>query len=49
MKESEIRNQDILDQYLSIVEADVKKLFDKGRFESVPCPACGGGRTHRGV
>lgn len=41
MKESEIRNQDVLDQYLAMVEADVKKLFDRSKFELVSCPACG--------
>ncbi len=41
MKESEIRNQDVLDQYLKLVEEDVKKLFDNTKFESIACPACG--------
>lgn len=42
MKESEIRNQDTLDQYLALVDADVKKMFDRSKFESVRCPSCGG-------
>lgn len=41
MKESEIRNQDVLDQYLAMVEEDVKQLFDRSKFELVSCPACG--------
>ncbi len=41
MKESDIRNQKVLDQYLAMVDADVKKLFDKEKFETIPCPACG--------
>ena len=41
MKESDIRNQEVLEEYLALVEADVKKLFRREEFEKVPCPACG--------
>ena len=41
MKESEIRNQEVLDKYLAMVEADVRKLFKKEEFETILCPACG--------
>lgn len=46
MKESEIRNQDVLDQYLAMVEADVKKFFDPSQFETISCPACGKSTFH---
>lgn len=41
MKESEIRNQEVLDKYLAMVEEDVKKLFDCNKFETISCPICG--------
>ncbi len=41
MKESDIRNQAVLDKYLAMVEEDVKKLFNRDIFERVPCPLCG--------
>lgn len=41
MKESDIRSQEVLDQYLKLVEEDVKKQFDRSQFECVTCPACG--------
>ena len=41
MKESDIRNQEVLDKYLAMVEEDVKKLFNRDKFEKVPCPLCG--------
>ncbi len=41
MKESDIRNQEVLDKYLAMVEEDVKKLFDRDKFEDIPCPLCG--------
>ncbi len=43
MKESDIRNQQVLDNYLRLVEEDVKKLFDRSKFETIPCPMCGSG------
>lgn len=42
MKESEIRNRDILDEYLKLVEKDVKHFFAPRLFISVNCPACHG-------
>ena len=42
MKESEIRNRDVLDRYLKLVEKDVKHFFDPRSFISVSCPACHG-------
>ena len=44
MKESDIRDNKVLEKYLDMVEADVEKLFDKEKFEITTCPACGGGR-----
>ena len=40
VKESEIRNQEVLDKYLAMVEEDVVKLFDRNKFEKIPCPIC---------
>ncbi|MBF0465910.1 MAG: class I SAM-dependent methyltransferase [Nitrospirae bacterium] len=40
MKEEEIRSQDALKQYLTLVEADVKDFFDFASFIFIPCPAC---------
>lgn len=42
MKESDIRNQKVLDRYLELVQADVKKLFRTHNFETVLCPLCNG-------
>ena len=42
MKESEIRSRDVLDEYLKLVEKDVKHFFDPKSFISVNCPACHG-------
>lgn len=41
MKETEIRNPHLLDRYVELVQEDVKRLFDSGKFVSVSCPACG--------
>ena len=41
MKESDIRNQIILDEYIELVEKDTKKLFDLNKFIQISCPACG--------
>ena len=40
MKESEIRNRGVLDEYLKLVEDDVKHFFQPGSFISAGCPAC---------
>lgn len=40
MKESDIRDTAILDEYLAMVEKDVCDLFDFTSFEDVRCPAC---------
>lgn len=42
MKEEEIRNTDVLNEYLKLVEKDVKDLFDFRASITVSCPACGG-------
>ncbi len=41
MKESDIRNQEVLNKYLDMVKQDVEKLFDRNKFQFVECPACG--------
>ena len=41
MKESEIRSSKMLERFLKAAREDVDKLFDKNRFETHPCPACG--------
>ena len=43
MKESDIRNQQVLSKFLCMVEEDVKKLFDQSKFETISCPMCGSG------
>ncbi len=43
MKESDIRNVNVLNEYLKLVEKDVKNFFDPGSFVAVKCPACSGG------
>lgn len=40
MKESDIRDTAVLDEYLAMVEKDVCDLFDFTSFEDVRCPAC---------
>lgn len=46
MKESDIRNRDIHNQYLEMVRIDADHFFrDKSTFSSISCPACGGNET----
>ena len=40
MKESEIRNINVLNEYLKLVEKDVKSLFDFNSFVTINCPSC---------
>ncbi|MFH1189195.1 MAG: class I SAM-dependent methyltransferase [Candidatus Omnitrophota bacterium] len=40
MKESDIRDTVVLDEYLAMVEKDIRDLFDPVSFEDVRCPAC---------
>ncbi len=40
MKESEIRNREVFDTYLSLVEEDAKAFFNKREFITINCPAC---------
>jgi len=42
MKEKEIRNPEILKQYIELVKKDVKDFFNFRRFVKVQCPACAG-------
>lgn len=42
MKEKDIRDIGVLNEYLRKVEKDVKDLFDFGSFAGIGCPACGG-------
>lgn len=41
MKETEIRNPDLLNCFMKLGQEDVKRLFDREKFVSVACPACG--------
>ena len=41
MKESEIRDPKVLNEYIALVNADVQALFDPQQFEEIPCPICG--------
>ena len=43
MKESEIRDPKVLEEYLALVNADVQALFNPKQFEKIPCPICGEG------
>lgn len=40
MKESDIRDTVVLDEYLSMVEKDIHDFFDPALLEDVSCPAC---------
>jgi len=41
MKEEDIRKRETFNQYLELVEKDVKKMFaDKHQFLAIDCPAC---------
>ena len=40
MKESDIRDTAVLDEYLAMVKKDVIDFFDISSFEDVRCPAC---------
>ena len=40
MKEKDIRKRDTLNNYLEMVEQDIKKLFIFSTFVKTPCPAC---------
>lgn len=43
MKEEDIRNREIFNRYLKLVEEDVKKIFsDPEQFIETACPACNG-------
>ena len=43
MREKDIRNADVLNRYLELVQEDCQELFnDKKSFTVVNCPACGG-------
>lgn len=42
MKESDIRNREVFDKYLALIEADLDNYFpDKRKFQFVPCVCCG--------
>lgn len=43
MKESDIRDQDIFDEYIRLVTKDIKNFFEPSLFDLINCPACGGG------
>lgn len=42
MKESDIRDNKVFDQYVELVAKDVEKIFKREQFGRTPCPACGG-------
>ncbi|MFA4991118.1 MAG: methyltransferase domain-containing protein [Candidatus Omnitrophota bacterium] len=42
MKESDIRKTAVFDEYLRLVEKDIKTFFDFRAFVDVRCPACAG-------
>ena len=41
MKENEIRPKKLYDQFLEIVNSEVKELFSNVVCDEVVCPACG--------
>lgn len=41
MKESDIRDAKVMDEYIKRLQEDVKKIFDFTQFVEVACPACG--------
>lgn len=42
MKEEDIRNRDVLNRYLELVNYDAERLFrDRSAFQKIDCPACG--------
>ena len=41
MKEDDIRKREIFNKYLSLVEEDVKDIFDFTALKTIRCPACG--------
>lgn len=41
MKEDDIRKRKVFNKYLTLVEEDVRNIFDFAAFVTVDCPACG--------
>lgn len=42
MKETDIRNPKVLDEYVRMVAEETKQFLSPSEFEHMPCPACGG-------
>lgn len=40
MKESDIRDQKVFEEYIKLVKKDVESIFDSKQYEFVSCPAC---------
>lgn len=43
MKEADIRDTKVMDEYIGLVQRDVEKIFDSTQFIETACPACVGG------
>lgn len=41
MKEEDIRKKEVFDEYLRLVQEDIKRLLNPRDFLEAPCPACG--------
>ena len=46
MKESDIRDQKVFEEYIKLVKKDVESIFDSKQYEFVSCPACMSEDTH---
>lgn len=49
MKEADIRDTKVMDEYIGLVQRDVEKIFDSTQFIETACPACGGGGKQKGI
>jgi len=50
VKESDIRPQDLFNDFLKLARSDIQTFFKKrASFESVGCPACGSRDSHKGL
>lgn len=47
MKESDIRDAKVMDEYVRLLQKDVKRIFDFTQFVEISCPACGGDKLKK--